>query len=69
LESDPVPESGNLPGFLSIMLKTDLELSGTAAEREAALARHAAVTTRGEARSYIAGVMTRVRVAQTAAAR
>jgi phospholipase C len=69
LESDPVPESGNLPGFLSIMLKTDLELSGTAAEREAALARHAAVTTRGEARSYIAGVMARVRVAQTAAAR
>lgn len=67
--SEPVPESGNLPGFLSIMLKTDLELSATPAEQEAAHARHAAVTTRGDARSYINYVMAKARAAQPPGAR
>ena len=38
--SEPIPESGSLPGFLQILLKTDLELSTTPQEREEALARH-----------------------------
>jgi phospholipase C len=63
--SEPVPESGNLAGFLTIMLKTDLELSATPAEREAALARRAAVTTRGDARSYINYVMAKARAANS----
>ena len=62
--SEPIPESGNLPGFLSIMLKTDLELSATPAERDAALARHAAVTTRGDARSYINYVLAKAKAAK-----
>jgi len=62
--SEPVPESGNLSGFLNIMLKTDLELSATPAERAAAHARHAAVTTRGDARTYINYVMAKANAAK-----
>jgi phospholipase C len=60
----PVPESGNLAGFLQIMLKTDLELSTTPAERDAAVARHTAVSTRGDAQSYISYVMAKARMAK-----
>ena len=63
--SEPIPESGSLPGFLQIMLKTDLELSTTPQERDEALARHAAVTTRGDARSYINYVMAKAHAAKT----
>jgi phospholipase C len=63
--SQPIPDSGNLPGFLQIMLKTDLELSATAQERDEALARRAAVTTRGDARSYINYVMAKAYAAKT----
>ena len=41
--SEPIPDSGSLPGFLQILLKTDLELSTTPQERDEAQARHAAV--------------------------
>jgi phospholipase C len=66
LLSEPIPESGNLPGFLQIALKTDLELSPTAQEQDEALARHAAVTTVGDARSYINYVMAKAHAAKTA---
>jgi phospholipase C len=67
--SEPIPDSGSLPGFLQILLKTDLELSTTAQERDEALARHAAVTTRGDARSYINYVMAKAHAAKPAALR
>ena len=51
------------------MLKTDLELSTTPQERDEALARHAAVTTRGDARSYINYVMAKAHAAKTARTR
>jgi phospholipase C len=63
--SEPIPESGSLPGFLQILLKTDLELSTTPQERDEALSRHAAVTTRGDARSYINYVMAKAHAAKT----
>ena len=63
-DSEPIPESGNLPAFLLIMLKTDLELSATAPEQDAARARHATVTTRGGARSYITYVMAKAKAAK-----
>jgi phospholipase C len=63
--SEPIPESGSLPGFLQIMLKTDLELSTTPQERDEAQARHTAVTTRGDARSYINYVMAKAQAAKT----
>jgi phospholipase C len=37
--SEPIPDSGSLPGFLQILLKTDLELSTTPQERDEAQAR------------------------------
>jgi phospholipase C len=64
--SEPIPESGSLPGFLQILLKTDLELSTTPQERDEALARHTAVTTRADARSYINYVMAKAHAAKTA---
>ena len=63
--SEPIPESGSLPGFLQILLKTDLELSTTPQERDEAQARHAAVTTRADARSYINYVMAKAHAAKT----
>jgi len=50
---------------LQILLKTDLELSTTPQERDEALARHAAVTTRADARSYINYVMAKTHAAKT----
>ena len=64
--SEPIPDSGSLPGFLHIVLKTDLELSATPQERDEALARYAAVSTRGDARSYINNVMARAHAAKPA---
>ncbi|MGH3170805.1 MAG: alkaline phosphatase family protein [Trebonia sp.] len=61
---EPVPDSGNLTGFLQIMLKTDLELSATPQERDEALARRATVGTRADARDYINYVMAKAHVAK-----
>jgi phospholipase C len=66
-DREPIPQTGNLPGFLAIMLKTDAELSAGDDEREAARARHATVSTRGDARAYIAYVMAKARTAKAAA--
>ena len=63
--SEPIPESGSLPGFLQILLKTDLELSTTPQEQDEAQARQAAVTTRADARSYINYVMAKAQAAKT----
>ena len=62
--SEPIPESGSLPGFLQILLKTDLELSTTPQGRDEALSRHAAVTTRGDAHTYINNVMAKAHTAK-----
>jgi phospholipase C len=67
-DAKPVPESGNLPGFLHILLKTDLEMSATPQDRDAALARYHAVSTHGDARAYIADVMARAGTARSARA-
>jgi phospholipase C len=65
IDQRPLPETGNLPGFLGIMLKTELELSaGTPAERAAIIARFAAIKTRGEARAYIESVMAKAAIAK-----
>jgi phospholipase C len=59
---EPVPEQGNLPGFLHIMAKTEIEMSaGTPAEKEAIIARVRGIHTRGEAKAYINEVMAKVR--------
>ena len=56
----PLPDKGNLSGFLHVALKTDYEMSGqTPADKAAVLAKFRAMTTRGDARAYIRDVMTR----------
>lgn len=61
IEAAPLPDSGNLIGFLHIMLKTEFELSGqTDAERAAIIAKFQLIRTRGEARAYINYVMAKV---------
>jgi phospholipase C len=59
-DQHPLPGSGNFHGFLSIALKTELELtSGSSAERAACLANFRSIRTMGQARHYIAAVMGR----------
>ncbi|HVB41923.1 MAG TPA: alkaline phosphatase family protein [Streptosporangiaceae bacterium] len=58
-DADPIPQVGNLPGFLAIVAKIDMELSAELAEQEAARERYASIRTRGQARTYIKQVMAR----------
>jgi phospholipase C len=70
---EPIPESGNLRGFLAVAQKTEIELSaGTPVERAAIVAKVQAIQTRADAETYISQVMARVktlRVANAAAVR
>jgi len=64
---DPVPEHGFLPGVLHIVLKTEIEMSdGSAATREALIARFKLIQTRGQADAYIREVYTRVEAVRAA---
>jgi phospholipase C len=57
----PVPETGNLPGFLGVMLKTDLELSAaTPAEQAVIVENFKQIKTRGEAEAYIQTVFAKL---------
>lgn len=65
----PVPDAGSLPGFLGIMLKTELELSGgTDAEKAAIIANFKQVKTRGDAQIYIEKVSKKLQEARVARA-
>lgn len=67
LDQRPLPEKGNIHGFLGIMLKTELELSaGTPVERAAIIAKFQTIKTRGDARAYIQSVMARVEAVKAA---
>jgi phospholipase C len=64
-EARPVPDVGNVPGFLGVMLKTELELSvGGDAEKAAIIANFRKIKTRGQARAYIEKVNAKVRAVQ-----
>jgi phospholipase C len=52
LEAQPLPDEGNILGFLQILLKADLELANDQAERDATLAKFDAIKTRGDASAY-----------------
>lgn len=67
---EPIAETGSLPGFLHVMLKTDIELSGhTDAEKAAIIARFKLIRTRGQAKAYIAYVQGKVALAKAARAK
>lgn len=62
---EPIPESGNLPAFLAVLLKTELELSSGTPEAQAAIvARFESLKTRGDADAYVKDVMAKVKLAK-----
>lgn len=69
IDQQPIPERGNLPGVLSLMLKTEIEMSSrNPAVVAAMVAKVKALKTRGDARAYIASVMDKVKAARAARA-
>jgi phospholipase C len=65
LDREPLPESGNVIGFLGIMLKTDIELSeGNEAETAAKVKRVKRIETRGEAQAYAMEVYAKAKAAR-----
>jgi len=60
LDREPLPESGNLIGFLAVALKTELELADVG-EHPAILERFKSLQTRGGARVYLEEVVWKVR--------
>jgi phospholipase C len=68
-DARPVPTSGNAAGFLSLALKTDLDLSlGSEADKAATLDNFSRIQTQGEARAYAESVLAKA-AAATATAR
>lgn len=57
-------DHGNLPGFLHVAMKHDIELSP--GQRDAIVARVRAIRTRGEAQAYLEQVGARIRIARSA---
>jgi phospholipase C len=69
-DTRPVPDVGNVPGFLGVMLKTELELSvGGDAEKAAIIANFQQIKTRGQARDYIEKVNAKLRKVQASRSR
>ena len=63
----PVPDSGNMQGFLQVLAKTDMELArGDPAAVQAIKDRVAAIDTVGEADAYAQDVTTRAQLARAA---
>jgi len=65
LDAQPLPESGNLVGALYNLRKAEIELSGrTPAEIATIKTRFETIQTRGQAETYAASVLEKVRVAK-----
>jgi phospholipase C len=65
---DDSVDEGNLPGFLYVVLRSQLALSAPA-ERPAMLARFSTIATRSDAARYVSEVQPNVRVARTESSR
>lgn len=65
--AQPLPDEGNIQGFLGVALKTDVELSGDdKAAAAAKMEKVQQIQTRGEAEAYIHDVAERARAARPA---
>jgi phospholipase C len=63
--AQPIPQAGNLPGFLGVALKTELELSGgTDAEKTAIIANFQQIRTQAQAQAYLEKVVTKAQAVQ-----
>jgi len=64
-DQKPLPQSGNVVGFLQIILKTELELcDGDDAEKQALFENFKKLKTFGEAKAYHASVMQKMAAAK-----
>jgi phospholipase C len=64
-DAEPIDATGNLPGFLGVALKAHWELSsGSEDDRRTLLAEFDAISTRGEARAFIARALAKADAAQ-----
>jgi phospholipase C len=63
---DPADSDGNMPGFLYVAMRSDLDLSGPE-RRPDILARVSAIQTRYDARQYIEEVRAKTRIARSQA--
>jgi phospholipase C len=69
-DAEPLPEKGNIHGFLYVAAKTDVELSGGGEAIKAAVrARLESIQTRGQAREYLKEVMAKLKAARDAKAK
>lgn len=67
LENELLPESGNMIGFMNILLKTELELSSeTAEEKQVILENFRKVKTKSEAKAYLNNVLAKIELAKAA---
>ncbi len=65
MDLEPLPEQGNLIGFLLIARKAEIELSsGSEVEVAAIMSRFNSLQTKGDATRYITEIMSRVAAAQ-----
>ena len=61
IEQQPMADTGNFPGFLFIMLKTELELSnGSKEEREHIISEFKKIQTKGDATTYFHSVKQKI---------
>ncbi len=64
---EPIPQTGNFPGFLGVALKTELEMArGNTTEQAAIIARFQALRTRGDAAAYLMSVDSKVKAYRAA---
>ena len=68
LVDEPLPKSGNVIGFLQILVKTELECSrlngGNKAEQAGILENFKKITTKRQAQSYVKSILDKVEAAQ-----
>jgi hypothetical protein len=68
--AEPLPEEGNIIGFLQIAAKADFEMSdGSPASRAAILARLETIETYGQAREYLSEVAAKLKAYKAARGR
>jgi phospholipase C len=65
-DMEPLPEEGNVFGFLQAAVKADVELSTTEEEKQAAIARFEQIKTKGEAQEYLGEVAAKIEAAKAA---
>ena len=64
-DAEPMPEKGNLVGFLHMAAQAEIDLAGGSDEaKQAALDKLQSIKTKGEARDYLNEVQAKINAAQ-----